>query len=527
MAQQRYIDKNSLPFRLQSGIAGSPYQELSGTTDNFQLSLVRVQRIDYTSGKIFYTNLGTANAIQADQEATATLPRDFFGYNQNGDPFGRNKIIPEGSQALIGYIEGISSRPIVINIYPSDSDDLYGLAPSFDEQSNDGDNDQRSRTWVDKTVYPNQNVKLASADGTYTRTLDGQSFLQIMPEDDDPESPMFDVISEKYDGVSDGYADGLWDSLNSKPYNMYLQAPAILLQHQSNASWDKHRSKFLIKPTGQSLIRMSNLDSPDKSLGVDLGLAEGVSIFTTQDTNQLEGSTKNSQLNLTNENTIELKVQDGDNKGSVVVTPRGTEIDGDLIASNEALQQLNKQLTKVSESAQRLQDTLNKVGTEFLLGLPQTIANHDGDIKKANDNASSASKKADQVGTDLTTKTEAINESIKGINEQVTTFSTDLTSLKTELNTSINQVQTNLTKYSTANDSKVTSLQGNVSNMQKTLDNLSGLDSQIKDLTSSMGTLQEAVNTASTGVNNNFSRITNLVKQLNANTPAGSYTVSP
>lgn len=527
MGRKQYVQANAI--RPQSNLLANRgvARELSGNYDNYELCLGRVTAVDYSKGMVSYSLIINGKIQQYDQVATAMLPVYSYGINDDGEAYGKYLSAPVGSLILIGYIKGLSSRPIVIGTYADNGVDLSNLASGYTK----GDRNQEERT-----VYPSQQVSLIKDNGEYTRTFNGQSFLTVVNPSDDENSITDKVIDEDYDGVTESYLDGLWSPLSNKAYDMSLEAPAMLLQHQSNVSWDKHRTKFLIKPTGEFLTKLVNMNHPERTIGGTLDLNRGAYLYRTFDNLSLSESQKNALIKLTEEGSVLLQASDLDRDkhpetGSIEVTPQGTKIDGDLVASMQAVTALSKKLESLSNSAQSLEDLLNKIGTDFMLKLPQTIATQGGNISRAQESADSATKKAEQVEGDLKTSVDGINKSIKEITGNIEGIENDLTNKTSALQKSINSVSSSLDSYKSSNNTAVKNLQSSLSSLQTTV-------SDIQDVIKPIGTLQSDVNklkadvsnalsianNANNGANSNYWRVYNLVTQLNNSKVAPDYT---
>lgn len=541
MSRKQFVNANAI--RVQSNLLSNKgiARELGGLEDNFGLVLARVTSVDYSTGMISYSLIINSPIQQYDQVATARLPMYSYGTNDDGETYGKFLDVAIGSLVLIGYVKGYSSQPIVIASYADTGADTSNLASGFDKGDRKGEV---------REVYPSQQVELTKDNGEYTRTFNGQSFLTVVNPSDDENSSTDKVIDEDYDGVTESYLEGLWSPLGNKPYNMSLEAPAVLLQHQSNVNWDKHRTKFLIKPTGEVITKLVNMNHPEVTIGEVMDLNKGLYLYRTFDNLKLEDSKHKSLIKLTEDNSVLIKSsdldQDGDSEsGSIEVTSQGTKIDGDLVASMQALSTLSKKIDSLAKSAKALEDLLNQIGTDFMLKLPQTIATQEGNIGKAQESADSATKTANQVESDLKTTTDGLNSSIKEITGNVEGIEKDLTDKTSTLQKNIDAVNGSLGDYKTSNNASIKrlqksvgTLQSNVSDIQESIKAISIIQSDISALKTSVGNAVSTANNASTtannasiiannandGANSNYWRIYNLVTQLNNSKAAPDYT---
>lgn len=117
-------------------------------------------------------------STETNGQFSARLPVRFGGSYSDGKSYGETIPINIGDQALVGFLEGDLTAPVIVGIY-KDPSVAYELAPTNQiSGSPDVDEKNRRSTMENLVLYPSQTYDWVSGTGDRETTLQGRSFLK-------------------------------------------------------------------------------------------------------------------------------------------------------------------------------------------------------------------------------------------------------------------------------------------------------------------------------------------------------------
>ena len=441
---------NSGGHRYQSTMPNNTTSyRVNGVTKSNNLVLGKVISVDYQRGlaQVVTENSIFTSVVKATQGAL--MPVDFFNTNSKGEVYGNYRPIETGSVVLLGYLDGNTANPIIIGVYPPVPEAMEKITPTPINNISDQAYPTRNEVLTFKTVYPSQQVKLITEQGDYFRTFNGRSLLVV---DQDNFGKLSDISYDAFSDMRARHANEKQDL-----YDVPNEAQRMLLLHQANTETDKHRTRFFIDRNGDASAYWLDANNDKSLVGVQATKDKGIKVFYNHVSQAVDTSSLYSSIEVTSDNKITLQSNDKDGKGSVVVTPQGTSIDGFLVASESNFESLSTRFQTLQQRFETLKTEIDKVGVDYIISLPDKISSLNRDVGSV-ENGLSLLK---QTTSDLTL---------------------DLTALKNNYNTLNQDVQTNTKDL----NNKISNLLGRLSNYESVVNDVGSLKNQIAELSVSV-----------------------------------------
>lgn len=175
--------------RVQSGL-GRVRKEAKSNENVNDLLLAKVTKVNYLYNTVDVVTTDVRGEIFSQTPETkgkysARVPVTFGGSLLNGMSYGETSPINVGDTVLIGFIRGVTSAPIVINVYKSDAV-ARDLAPTLADQSYISGLPETPENFdllfTKLQVLPSQTYHKVSGLGNIERTLPGKVFFKTSTE---------------------------------------------------------------------------------------------------------------------------------------------------------------------------------------------------------------------------------------------------------------------------------------------------------------------------------------------------------
>lgn len=497
---------NSDGHRYQSTMPNNTTSyRVNGVTKSNNLVLGKVISVDYQRGlaQVVTENSIFTSVVKATQGAL--MPVDFFNTNSKGEVYGNYRPIETGSVVLLGYLEGNTANPIIIGVYPPVPEAMEKITPTPINNISDQTYPTRNEVLTFKTVYPSQQVKLITEQGNYFRTFNGRSLLVI---DQDNFGKLSDISYDAFSDMRARHANEKQDL-----YDVPNEAQRMLLLHQANTETDKHRTRFFIDRNGDASAYWLDANNDKSLVGVQATKDRGIKVFYNHVSQAVDTSSLYSSIEVTSDNKITLQSNDKDGKGSVVVTPQGTSIDGFLVASESNFESLSTRFQTLQQRFETLKTEIDKVGVDYIISLPDKISSLNRDVGSVENGLSLLKQSTSDLTLDLT----ALKNNYNTLNQDVQTNTKDL-------NNKISNLLGRLSNYeSVVNDvgslkNQITELSVSVQDYEKNKDKYLTSDSQVvqnlvQELQNSKATITELTTQLKTA-NTNIEKLTQRITAL-------------
>jgi len=497
---------NSDGHRYQSTMPNNTTSyRVSGVTKSNNLVLGKVISVDYQRGlaQVVTENSIFTSVVKATQGAL--MPVDFFNTNSKGEVYGNYRPIETGSVVLLGYLEGNTANPIIIGVYPPVPEAMEKITPTPINNISDQTYPTRNEVLTFKTVYPSQQVKLITEQGNYFRTFNGRSLLVV---DQDNFGKLSDISYDAFSDMRARHANEKQDL-----YDVPNEAQRMLLLHQANTETDKHRTRFFIDRNGDASAYWLDANNDKSLVGVQATKDKGIKVFYNHVSQAVDTSSLYSSIEVTSDNKITLQSNDKDGKGSVVVTPQGTSIDGFLVASESNFESLSTRFQTLQQRFETLKTEIDKVGVDYIISLPDKISSLNRDVGSVENGLSLLKQSTSDLTLDLT----ALKNNYNTLNQDVQTNTKDL-------NNKISNLLGRLSNYeSVVNDvgslkNQITELSVSVQDYEKNKDKYLTSDSQVvqnlvQELQNSKATITELTTQLKTA-NTNIEKLTQRITAL-------------
>lgn len=441
---------NSDGHRYQSTMPNNTTSyRVNGVTKSNNLVLGKVISVDYQRGlaQVVTENSIFTSVVKATQGAL--MPVDFFNTNSKGEVYGNYRPIETGSVVLLGYLDGNTANPIIIGVYPPVPEAMEKITPTPINNISDQTYPTRNEVLTFKTVYPSQQVKLITEQGDYFRTFNGRSLLIV---DQDNFGKLSDISYDAFSDMRARHANEKQDL-----YDVPNEAQRMLLLHQANTDTDKHRTRFFIDRNGDASAYWLDANNDKSLVGVQATKDKGIKVFYNHVSQTVDTSSLYSSIEVTADNKITLQSNDKDGKGSVVVTPQGTSIDGFLVASESNFESLSARFQTLQQRFETLKTEIDKVGVDYIISLPDKISSLNRDVG-------------------------SVENGLSLLKQSTSDLTLDLTALKNKYNTLNQDVQTNTKDL----NNKISNLLGRLSNYESVVNDVSSLKNQISELSVSV-----------------------------------------
>jgi len=521
MSENRPIDSSLAP-RMQSSLGKSNFRRNMGALKDKGLAWGIVTKVDYTVGRAIVSVKDSNYAINANTTYGALIPVEFYNYDDTGRVYGQSRPLSTGSRVLIGYVNDSLQNPIILGVYPDDTSNMKQLSPASSPNDTDSNYATRERALTRKTVYPSQQVDIVTPSGDYMRTFNSESLVKVTNDDtvqnEDYDGSM-DMLNRKQDGSGNRY------QTDTVPQHM-------LLLHQGTINGSSHRTRLYIAKDGTLSGLWVDPKDSTKAVFFDFNKKTGIKFRFQQDSDKIDqiGSNKYTTITLSADNIARIIATDGGSTGSVEVTPTGTIIDGLKVASEQNFQTLSKYLKTIQDTVDTLNDTISKVGFNYIENLPDKI---NGLIRDISTNANAISDqvskldKNNKLVTDLSTKVDSIKSSTE---TGMSTLLDKINKLVDEL-TNYSSVESNVNKMNAIYDDtknmldeypidKQSFLTKDTDSITKINEDIETNSQSIKDTNGTISTLKSNNDTLSTNLKSlqdNYDSMNKLVTTLKSN----------
>lgn len=411
------LDNTNDIYRRQASLGGNKItRSVDNTEGNTTLVWGRVTQVYYQKGTCDFTIQGQSNIFVdnsgSDGTLSAPIPVDYYGKNYDGHPFIKTRLIQKGNKVLVAFVNGSTANPVIIGVYPDNSESYELLSPALDNKISDNTEDTNYRVNNEIEITPANQMIYKSGDGSWAKSMQGRSFLIVQGN----KNFELEKVSSCYENIPYFYKDNASDEPVNYPTPVYSEntkAPEWLLVHEGNweldGSSDKHRTRFYVNQEGELQIVFFTLDKPEELLVVDGNKDTGFTIMKQFDSDTpMDKNSKNYvKFNVGDNNEISMSVSPStDSKEqaqSLEIKSDGIYVNGKLLTSlvgnNQGSSDINvddvKDIinsTTGIEDWDKFKDTVHKAAQDA-----QQAAD---DAKKAGDDADIAGQQAAQAGLD-------------------------------------------------------------------------------------------------------------------------------
>ena len=337
---------------------------------------------------------------------------DYYGKNYDGHPFIKTRLIQKGNKVLVAFVNGSTANPVIIGVYPDNSESYELLSPALDNKISDNTEDTNYRVNNEIEITPANQMIYKSGDGSWAKSMQGRSFLIVQGN----KNFELEKVSSCYENIPYFYKDNASDEPVNYPTPVYSEntkAPEWLLVHEGNweldGSSDKHRTRFYVNQEGELQIVFFTLDKPEELLVVEGSKDTGFTIMKQFDSDTpLDKNSKNYvKFNVGENDEISMVVSpstDSKNQAqSLEIKSDGIYVNGKLLTSlisggqggsdinvDDVKDIINS--TTGIDDWDKFKDTVHKAAQDA-----QQAAD---DTKKAGDEADATGQDAAQAGLD-------------------------------------------------------------------------------------------------------------------------------
>ncbi len=397
------IPEGDNPVRYQASLGGNQkYRNMGNISGQAYLVRGQVTNVYYQKGTLDFNTYGSSvTSGVTDGSGSAPIPVDFWGKNTDGKVFGCYRPVQKGSQILVAYIGGDTSRPIVVGVYPDNESSYELISPVHYNTGDDSTDDVQNDALGERKIYPNQQMMYESGKGDILRSMGGKSFLYISENG----SGYLDDINYAYDEISDFY-----DADANEIEPTMTKAQSWLLVHEDNDSdeaADGHRTRFYVNRSGELMVTFANKDDPNDIVVLEASKDSGFKLTKRFDNSNLkEDSEEYVQFCIGNGNNVSIQSVDSgdatsfylDNGNIKFNTPNGGSITFDGISVNAIL-------GRVSDAESAANNASDKADNAAIAGERAESAASDAASQalaasQAGEDAKSAAVEAEAAGED-------------------------------------------------------------------------------------------------------------------------------
>lgn len=411
------LDNTNDIYRRQASLGGNKItRSVDNTEGNTTLVWGRVTQVYYQKGTCDFTIQGQSNIFVdnsgSDGTLSAPIPVDYYGKNYDGHPFIKTRLIQKGNKVLVAFVNGSTANPVIIGVYPDNSESYELLSPALDNKISDNTEDTNYRVNNEIEITPANQMIYKSGDGSWAKSMQGRSFLIVQGN----KNFELEKVSSCYENIPYFYKDNASDEPVNYPTPVYSEntkAPEWLLVHEGNweldGSSDKHRTRFYVNQEGELQIVFFTLDKPEELLVVEGSKDTGFTIMKQFDSDTpLDKNSKNYvKFNVGENDEISMVVSpstDSKNQAqSLEIKSDGIYVNGKLLTSLISDSQGGSDInvddvkdiidsTTGIDDWDKFKDTVHKAAQDA-----QQAAD---DAKKAGDEADAAGQDATQAGLD-------------------------------------------------------------------------------------------------------------------------------
>lgn len=268
-----FSTQESQIVRRQSSLGGNNIKrtvtELEGNT---ALVWAKVTQVYYQKGTCDFTLLG-GNTLLNDNSGSngtysAPIPVDYYGTNYQGKPFIKTRLVKEGNKVLVAFVDGKLANPVIVGVYPDNTEGYEYLAPAYTNKILDENEDTNNQVNNMLEVEPSNQIIYQSGNGDFAKSMQGKSFLIVQGS---KQYALNDLLTN-YDSLPYFYLDEESNDINSQKVPLYSvneDAPEWLLVHESNNGTDTHRTRFYVNKKGELQIVFFDVNNPSELLVID------------------------------------------------------------------------------------------------------------------------------------------------------------------------------------------------------------------------------------------------------------------
>ena len=268
-----FSTQESQIVRRQSSLGGNNIKrtvtELEGNT---ALVWAKVTQVYYQKGTCDFTLLG-GNTLLNDNSGSngtysAPIPVDYYGTNYQGKPFIKTRLVKEGNKVLVAFVDGKLANPVIVGVYPDNTEGYEYLAPAYTNKILDENEDTNNQVNNMLEVEPSNQIIYQSGNGDFAKSMQGKSFLIVQGSE---QYALNDLLTN-YDSLPYFYLDEESNDINSQKVPLYSvneDAPEWLLVHESNNGTDTHRTRFYVNKKGELQIVFFDVNNPNELLVID------------------------------------------------------------------------------------------------------------------------------------------------------------------------------------------------------------------------------------------------------------------
>lgn len=430
------LDNTNDIYRRQASLGGNKItRSVDNTEGNTTLLWGRVTQVYYQKGTCDFKIQGQSNIFVdnsgSDGTLSAPIPVDYYGKNYDGHPFIKTRLIQKGNKVLVAFVNGSTANPVIIGVYPDNSESYELLSPALDNKISDNTEDTNYRVNNEIEITPANQMIYKSGDGSWAKSMQGRSFLIVQGN----KNFELEKVSSCYENIPYFYKDNASDEPVNYPTPVYSEntkAPEWLLVHEGNweldGSSDKHRTRFYVNQEGELQIVFFTLDKPEELLVVDGNKDTGFTIMKQFDSDApMDKNSKNYvKFNVGDNNEISMSVSPStDSKEqaqSLEIKSDGIYVNGKLLTSlvgnNQGSSDINvddvKDIinsTTGIEDWDKFKDTVHKAAQDA-----QQAAD---DAKKSGDDADIAGQQAAQAGLDAKLAGENATQKVSDLRDKM------------------------------------------------------------------------------------------------------------
>ena len=404
------LDNTNDIYRRQASLGGNKItRSVDNTEGNTTLVWGRVTQVYYQKGTCDFTIQGQSNIFVdnsgSDGTLSAPIPVDYYGKNYDGHPFIKTRLIQKGNKVLVAFVNGSTANPVILGVYPDNSESYELLSPALDNKISDNTEDTNYRVNNELEITPANQMIYKSGDGSWAKSMQGRSFLIVQGN----KNFELEKVSSCYENIPYFYKDNASDEPVNYPTPVYSEntkAPEWLLVHEGNweldGSSDKHRTRFYVNQEGELQIVFFTLDKPEELLVVDGNKDTGFTIMKQFDSDTpMDKNSKNYvKFNVGDNNEISMSVSPStDSKEqaqSLEIKSDGIYVNGKLLTSLIGDSQGNSDI-----NVDDVKDIINSTtGIEDWDKFKDSVHKAAQDAQQAADEAKKAGDEADAAGQD-------------------------------------------------------------------------------------------------------------------------------
>ena len=345
-------------------------------------------------------------------EFSAPFPKSFIGKTPEGALFGDNNIIVPGSIALVGFLEGDSGKPFIINVYGA-PDDNKMITPNPIESGDIGNRDIYKYGSMIHQITPSLTYNYIDGEGTSIKSFNGKSFLSITSQEDErPLATDFYTGTEYEDLYTSYYGDG---SL-VEPRNQV--APNVLVKHRGefthDGEEDNHVTTLHITEAGAVRVSVMNTETQERTTQ-EMDENGNYRVIYQGDELLLDEAQVWVEYGI-NKDTKSFYIKN--EKQEFEFTDEGVLINGTPLIDNldKSLQEAFEKLKSIQKDLEEINNLLEGAGKENLEELIRTA-------KDSIEASGKASSDVEKLRGDISTVSGRVEGNIKKLDDYMKTMS--------------------------------------------------------------------------------------------------------